>query len=44
MLENHFICYLSSPKLDFPLTIDYISKNAKLTVPLKQITKLTFKP
>ena len=24
MLENQFICYLSSPKTDFPLTLDHL--------------------
>lgn len=44
MLKDSFICYLSSPKTDFPLTKEYITKNAKLTVPLKQIKKITCKP
>jgi hypothetical protein len=43
MVEDKFVCYLSSPKTDFPLTSDYIAKNAKMLVPLKQLMKITSK-
>jgi hypothetical protein len=43
MLESHFICYMSQPKTHFPLTSDYISKNAKMIVPLGQINKIVDK-
>lgn len=42
MLENRFICYLSSPNLNFPLSIDYINKNAKAIIPLSQIHRLLY--
>jgi hypothetical protein len=43
MLEGKFIGYLSSPTYDFPLTYQYITKNAKMTVPLTEIKRLDFR-
>lgn len=43
MMENVYICYLSQPNIHFPFTNDYIEKNAKLRVPLKQINKISDK-
>jgi hypothetical protein len=43
MMENHYICYLSQPNIHFPFTNDYLEKNVKLRVPLKQINKIADK-
>lgn len=43
MLENQFISYLSQPNIHFPFTRDFISKNAKMIVPLAQIKKVVDK-
>ena len=43
MVQNRFICYHSSPTLDFPLSLEYIKGKAKLVVPMNHIYKLNFK-
>lgn len=43
MLDNYYLCYFSLPNIDFPLTNEYVEKNAKLKVPLQQINKVVDK-
>ncbi len=43
MLDNHYLCYFSQPNIQFPLTSQYVEKNAKLIVPLLQINKIVDK-
>lgn len=43
MLDNYYLCYFSQPNIDFPLTNEYVEKNAKLKVPLQQINKVVDK-